>query len=184
MMNIMIAGLVMFLGLHSLPMFGSARDAIRLRLGNNAYRGGFSLISAVGLGLIIWGKSLAPLEVLWSPPPIGRSLTQWLMPLALVLFVAGNFRGHIRARLRHPMLIGALIWSVCHLLANGDRASTWLFGSFATWALLDLISAWRRGPVGISGPSAKHDLIAVVVGLAGFAVVFHYHALLFGLPAR
>ena len=43
------------------------------------------------------------------------------IPVEFILFAAANMRGHLRRLLQHPMLIGLLIWSSVHLLANGDR---------------------------------------------------------------
>ncbi len=37
------------------------------------------------------------------------------------------------------MLIGILIWSFVHLIANGDLRSIMLFGSFGIYALIDII---------------------------------------------
>ena len=53
----------------------------------------------------------------WSPPASYRS-------------PASGPAGHIKHAIRHPMLIGTILWAAGHLLANGDLASLFLFGAF------------------------------------------------------
>lgn len=181
-MTVLIIGLILFLGIHSLPMAVGPRNRLRERLGANAYRGLYSLVALAGLVLIVWGKSRAPFQPLWMPPEFARGLAHGVMPFAFVLVVAGNFRGRIRRWLGHPMLIGTLLWAGVHLVANGDLASLLLFGGFAVWALADLVSASvRGGPRSEAGP-VWHDIAAVVIGLGLFAVVVHFHLALFGVP--
>ena len=80
------------------------------------------------------------------------------------------------------MLIGVLIWATLHLLANGDLASNILFSAFALWAVFAILSAERRNKRLGSGPgSPKADLIGAVIGLIVFAIVFYFHADLFGV---
>ena len=93
----------------------------------------------------------------------------------------GNMRGHIRRVLRHPMLIGILIWSCVHLLANGDLRGTILFGAFLVYAIVDLISAIARGAVKTFVPVPRHDVIAVVAGLLLAVAVMVVHRWLFGV---
>ena len=104
------------------------------------------------------------------------------MVVSFILFAAANMRGHLRATLRHPMLLGLLIWSIVHLLANGDRKGTVLFGAFALYAIVDLGSAIARGAVKSFEPTVKHDVMAVVGGTAVALVVMTFHRLLFGTP--
>ena len=80
------------------------------------------------------------------------------------------------------MLLGLLLWSTVHLLANGDRTGTVLFGAFLAWAIVDLVSAVGRGAVKSFVPSARHDLIAVTGGTAVALVVMTFHRILFGVP--
>jgi uncharacterized membrane protein len=104
------------------------------------------------------------------------------MPVVFILLAAANMPGKLRRLLRHPMLIGTLLWAGVHLLSNGDLASLLLFGGFGLWALADLVSATARGQsIGGQKASIRHDIIAVAGGLLAFAVVRYYHASLFGV---
>ena len=55
-----------------------------------------------------------------------------LVPIALVLFAAANMPTRIRALVRHPMLLGLLLWAFAHLLANGEVRSVVLFGGWCS----------------------------------------------------
>ena len=92
--------------------------------------------------------------------------------------------GYIRAKLKHPMLIGTALWAAIHLSVNGDLASILLFGGFLVWALFDWASASLRNKtlIGKKPPSARFDAIAVVAGGAVFFVVAYFHGSLFGRP--
>ena len=80
-------------------------------------------------------------------------------------------------------MAGTLLWAATHLLTNGDSRSLVLFGSFAVWALLEIILCNRRdGPRSeLPAASARFDLIAVVIGGLAWAVLGHFHLKLFGV---
>ena len=181
----LIFGLAIFFGIHLLPSFTAYRQALVDRLGKASYRIGFSLISFVGLGLIIYGKGVSEFVFLWQPPRWGQYAPFILMLPATVLFSAANMPGHIKRVVRHPMLIGIMLWSASHLLANGDKASLLLFGSFAIFAIFDLFSVTLRSDRRkFSGEAGlKFDLIALVVGVGLYAVIIYFHSNLFGPPA-
>ena len=182
-MTLLILGLVLFLGAHALPMFRGLRDRLHRRMGEGPYKGAFSLVSGAGLVLIVIGYGQAPAEPRWFAPSIGAIHASGLVvPIALVLIAAGNMKGHIRARLRHPMLIGTLLWSAVHLLANGEVRTTMLFGAFLVWAALDLLSMRMRAPVQRGWqPHARYDAMAVGGGLGLAVLIMLFHRSLFGV---
>ena len=181
-MTIMIAGLVLFLGIHLVPAVPPARAVLTARWKEKRYKAVFSLVSAVGLVLIIAGYALSGDRTrLFSPLPTARTLAPYAMVVSFILFAAANMRGHLRASLRHPMLLGLLIWSVVHLFANGDRRGTVLFGAFALYAIVDLGSAIARNAVKTFEPAVKYDVMAIVGGTVVALVVMTFHRLLFGV---
>ena len=106
----------------------------------------------------------------------------------LVLFFASQLKGHLKRVLRHPQMLGTLLWAGSHLLTNGDTRSVTLFGSLAVWAILEIILCNRRdGPrKELPAASVKADVIAVVIGMVAFGALGHFHVTLFGvspLPA-
>ncbi|WP_454758605.1 NnrU family protein [Caulobacter segnis] len=184
-MTILILGLVVFLGIHSVRILaGPFRDA-QVAANPKRWKGLYTLVSFVGLGLIIWGWILArPMAPqLYDPPTWGRHATLALVWVAFVLLPTANApTGRIKATVRHPMLLGVIFWSAGHLLVNGDQASVTLFGAFLVWAILDLISALRRGEPAPVVVKPRADVIAVVAGTVLWAVfVVFLHRVLFGV---
>jgi uncharacterized membrane protein len=181
-MRLLLAGLALFLGIHLLPMLPSLRATLVARWGEQRYKGVFSLTSAAGFVLIVAGYAAAADGArLFAPFPVARAIAPFAMVASFILFAAANMRGHLRRIVRHPMLLGLLLWASVHLLANGDRTGTVLFGAFLAYAIVDLVSVIRRGAVKDFVPVPKHDLIAVAGGAAVALAVMIFHRILFGV---
>lgn len=183
-MTLLVTGLVLFFALHLIPSIVPLRGALIARLGPGLYRGVFSLVSLASLVLIVWGFARAPFESLYVAPGWGRQVAMFAVPVSIVLFAAANMPTYIRAVLRHPMLLGTLLWATAHLLSNGDLRSILLFGSFAGFAVLDLVSAETRGkgPSTDKGPRLAMDGAAIVAGLVAAGLLTVFHGTLFGVP--
>src|SRR6185436_20244747 len=178
----LILGLVFFLGIHVVPAVPSLRAGWVARLGEKLYKGLFSLVSGVGLVLIIWGYAVAPRgDQLFAPSMAAREAAPFVMIVSFILLAAANMPSHLRQALKHPMLIGVGLWAVTHLLANGHAKATLLFGAFLAYAVLDLGSAVARGAVKRSVPKRKYDFIAVGGGTALALLVMLFHRVLFGV---
>lgn len=175
---VLVLGLVVLLGGHSIHLVAPGWQAAqRGRLGQRKWRLIYSLVSLVGLALVVWGYAMARHRpvLLWVPSPGMRHLTALLVLLAFILFAAGDVpRNSIKAALRQPAIVGVLVWAAAHLLANGMLADLLLFGSFLAWAALDLVVTRRReAGVGETYPAGtlKGNLITVASGAAIWAVV-------------
>jgi uncharacterized membrane protein len=185
----MLLGLFLFLATHSVRIVADNwRTQVRARLGELTWKAAFSLLSLLGLALVIWGFGLArqePVQI-WSPPLGMRHLASLLTLFSFVLLAAAFIPGNsIKARLHHPMVLSVKVWALAHLLANGNLAHVLLFGSFLTWAILDYTAARRRdraaGTRYRSG-SAGATGITVFAGLTGWIVfAFWLHGLLIGI---
>lgn len=189
-MGYLIAGLVIFLGVHSVRIVADGwRTAQIDKWGENTWKAGYTIKSAVGLGLIIWGYSIARLEpgLLWVPPLATRHIAAALMLLAMILLVAAYVPNNaIKARLHHPMLLGVKTWALAHLLANGNVADVLLFGSFLVWAVLCFIAAKKRdraeGKIYAAGQT-KPTVATILVGVLAYgAFVMGLHRWLMGVP--
>ena len=181
-MAMMATGLAVFLGLHLVPTMPALRERLLARWDERRYKGAFSLASLAGFVLIVAGYAMAPRGAQWfAPSPAAIAAAPYAVTLAFVLFAAANMRGYIRQSLKHPMLIGLLIWSGVHLLANGAARGTVLFGSFFAYAIVDLVSAMRRHAVKNFVASARFDLIAIVAGIALAVIVMLLHRVAFGV---
>ena len=183
-MTLLVAGLVFFLGIHLVPAVPPLRESIAARLGANGYKGAFTLLSLAGLVLIVVGyRAAGPGERLFAPLPAAIAVAPYAMAVSFVLLAAANMRTHLRKALRHPMLLGIILWSAVHLCANGDTRGTVLFGAFLAWALVDLASAVSRNAVKAFEPVARQDVIAIVAGIALALLVMTFHQKLFGVAA-
>ena len=175
-MLFLVAGLVIFIGVHCLPMRIEARAQLVEKFGAIPYKIGFSLSSAIGLGLIIWGKANADFIEIWQPFDWLRIATIMLMFPALLLVISADGPDNsIRRILGHPMILGVELWAIAHLLANGDLASILLFGSFLLWALVDFASVSRRKPP--KGGKAKrlNNIIVLCITAAVYAGILYGH---------
>ena len=187
---VMIAGLVVFLGAHAFVAQREHRAAVIARWGEGPYKLAFSLVSAIGLALIVYGfaryRASGWIDV-WYPPAWTRHVAVALMLPAVILFVAAYVPGQIKRALKHPMLAGVKLWALAHLIANGDLGSIVLFGSILAWAVYDRISLKHRTdpgapPIPIGG--WRNDAIAVVVGILVYlALGLTFHPIVIGVPA-
>lgn len=187
-MTVLILGLILFLGAHSVQIvMPELRARVIARAGQGAWMGSYAAISGIGLVLIIVGYGLArgAAPIVYSPPPAARHLTFLLMLPVFPLLIATYARGRIGQALGHPMLIAVLLWAAAHLLANGSVADLFLFGGFLVWAALDWRSVLaRQAPVATATrvPWARNDAIAIIGGLVVYvALIGGLHRLLFGV---
>ena len=186
-MGIFVVGLVLFLGVHTVSIVAPQwRDGQLARLGEGPWKGIYSVVSAIGLGLLIYGYGVARQNpiVLYTPPPALRHLALLVMLPVFPLLVAAYVPGRIKAMAKHPLLLATKFWALAHLLANGTLADVLLFGGFLAWAVADRISVKRRPARPIPGapPRPYNDVIVVVVGLALYALFLLWaHRRLFGV---
>ncbi|TCS71507.1 putative membrane protein [Sulfuritortus calidifontis] len=214
-----------FVGGHFLLSYPPLRSALIARLGEKPFQ---AIYSTLSLAFLVWAVTAygqAPSLTLWDLEPFGRYLALAVMPLAMILVVAGLLSRNPTAvggeRLvgseqavagivtvtRHPFLWGVGLWSLVHLLANGDAASLILFGgmavlSFGGMAAIDhkrsvaLGATWQT----LAGRTSRLPFLAVLqgrtridwagigwwrpaLGLAAYAVLLQVHGWLFGMAA-
>ena len=186
---VMILGLALFLGVHTLPAQRELRARAIAAMGEGSYKLVYALVSVLGIALTAWGfahyRATGWVDI-WNPPKALKHVTLALMLPAVILVVAAFLRGRIYTALKHPMLAGVKLWAAAHLLANGDLGSIILFGSFLGWAVFDRISLKRRSDAG--GPPIPvggwgNDAIAIAVGIVVYlALAFAFHPVVIGVP--
>lgn len=171
----LVAGLVVFLGLHSIRIFAEGwRTASIAGIGEKRWKAVYSLASIASFALLVWGYSQARQQMpVWDPPEFTQYVTLALMLPVFVLLVAAYWpRNSIEAGVHHPMLLAVKLWAVAHLASNGNLADVLLFGSFLAWAVFDFRAARRRDRtariVYPRGTTAA-TLGCIVVGLAIYA---------------
>jgi uncharacterized membrane protein len=158
-------------------------------LGESGYKAVFSIVSLIGLVLIVLGFAKLQLHPgknpqLWIPPLWTRHVAMALMLPAMIALVAAYVPSRIHTALKHPMLVAIKLWALAHLLANGDRLAL-LFGSFLAFAVYDRISVKRRGALGPLGSRTGpwiNDVIVLVLGVGLYALFLLWaHQLLIGV---
>jgi len=188
-MTLLILGLVLFLGVHSVRIVadGYRSDFIAKR-GLGAWKGLYSIASLAGFVLIVWGYGQARAQpvLLWAPIPGAAHAAALLTLLSFVLLAAKDVPGNgIKARVHHPMVLGVKVWAFAHLLANHTLADLLLFGSFLVWAIASFAAARRRDrAAGTTYPPGRlsRTLLTVAAGVSVWAVfAFWLHGWLIGV---
>ncbi|MGM3276716.1 NnrU family protein [Ralstonia sp. 24A2] len=182
-MAILILGLLIFLGVHSVRIVaGGWRKARIAQMGEKGWKGAYSIASIIGLAVVIWGYGIARHEpvVLWARPGWAPHLAGLLTFAAFILFVAAYVPGnHFKAWVGHPQALSVVLWALAHLLANGTLHAVVLFGAFLVWALADFVAARQRDRVeGVVYPAGtlSRDVIPVVIGVVAWvAFAFYLH---------
>ncbi|MGA7538966.1 MAG: NnrU family protein [Steroidobacteraceae bacterium] len=148
----LIAACAYFLLIHFGVSGTRLRDALTARLGEQPYRGLFSLATLAGLAWVIYAYRRAPLLPTWGFLPGLRPAAYVLVLIAFLFAVIGILtpsptkvgmeskldpeaaRGMVRIT-RHPFLWGVGLWAATHLIVNGDVASLILFGTLLVLAI-------------------------------------------------
>lgn len=188
-MEYLLAGLVLFLGIHSTRIWADGwRSQVVARIGLQPWKMLYTALSVAGLVLIVWGWGLARQSpvLLWQPPAGLRHAAALVTLLSFVLLAAAFVPGNqIKARFHHPMVLSVKAWALAHLLANGSLADVLLFGSFLAWSVAQFIVLRRRDrrdgrsyPPGRSGATV---LTVLAGGVAWAVFAFWLHAVLIGV---
>lgn len=186
-MELLIAGLVIWVGVHLFPsVFANRRQSIITRVGNAAYQGIFALCIVAGLVLIVLGwRSITPSHI-YTPPVALRHPAMLLVVISFIFFVAAYFPvTRIKRFLRHPQLTGVLIWAIAHLLMNGDSRSVLLFSVIGAWSLAAMFTINRRHGEWMKPGKPDgwgQDIALVAVGLALAEFAFYFHEFFTGVP--
>jgi uncharacterized membrane protein len=143
----------LFLAAHSLPVRPPLRPWLVAHLGERGFQLGYSLLSLLLLAWLVVEAGRAPYVELWPFRPWQLWAPNLAMPMVILLLAASlgapnplSFGGGradrfdpahpgIAGVVRHPVLWALFLWSVSHLLPNGNLAHAILFGLFAAFSL-------------------------------------------------
>lgn len=175
-MEIIILGIALFFGIHTLkPVFPMGRQSLINRFGNVPYKLGYTLVAASGMGLMVYGYINAPYVWLWSPLPGASIITPALMLPAAFLLVGADFPNSWGKAVKHPMMIGTVLWATAHLWSNGHLKAVLLFGSFGIYAIFMLYKAdWN---IKTKPRPLFLNILWVVVSILAYSVIRYFHSL-------
>jgi|TARA_B100001013_G_C24611845_1_gene443526 uncharacterized membrane protein len=174
------SGVIIFFGIHLVPLIGKLRVLLKDRLGEGPYMGLFSLISLTGILLIIFGYE-SNSNFQYSINGKAYVYAKYIMFFALTLNIAAVMPTYIKKYTKHPMSLGIAIWAVSHLLVNPDTVSIILFGSFLTFSCLSVIVAELRESVSEVIPKIHYDIFSIVLGIALTFLAYNFHEYLSGV---
>lgn len=177
-MTLLILGLVVFLAIHSVRMFADTwRSNFISTRGATAFKGLYSIVSLLGLVLIVigYGQTRTDPVFLWHPPLFMAHIAALLMLVAFILLAAANVPGNrIKAAVGHPMVLGVKVWAFSHLLANGRLGDVVLFGAFLVWAIGNYVSSRKRdrreGIIRQVSPGIVKDAVTVTAGILAWVI--------------
>jgi uncharacterized membrane protein len=183
-MTFLAFGVLLFAFVHFIPSLAPSVKASALqKIGENGYKGVFSLLLLISIALIIFGwRSAEPSQIYY--PPIGlHKIALGLVALAFLLMVVSSRNSRIRLYIRHPQLTGVAIWGGSHLLLNGSSRDIVLFGGIALWAVVEILAINKREGVWIkaSPPSWGAEAITVLIAAVVIGAVIFIHPWLSGV---
>ena len=186
-MLLLLIGLLLFTGVHLIPSLApELRQRWYGRMGEGGYKGAFSLLLLLGIGLIVAGWRSTQPAVIYMLPPAVHPVALGLLVLAFLLLVVSTRQSRLRQWIRHPQLTGVLLWGVAHLLLNGDSRSLLLFGGLTLWALVEIIAISRREGVWIKEPVPGWgaEVVTLLITAVVVGVVVAVHPWIAGMPAH
>ncbi len=182
-MTILIIGIFMFGGSHLFSiLLAPMRNRLVAWLGEARYKGIYSIISVIGLGMMFWGYGLTrdSGDMLYVPWASARHITMLLVLIGIIFMAAAYGKSYIKLWLQNPFSVGVCLWSIGHLISNGKTAVVFIYLTFLVVAALDIVNNMARGNRPIFEPNGKSDVIAVLIGLALYLLmilVFHPYVL-------
>ena len=176
-MTLLVLGSILFLASHMIAAFGF-RARVEIIGGHHAYMGLVTVLSVISLILIVIGYQQTTYQQVWSPLPASSILTNYLMPIATILIVAGNIPSNIGRYIKHPMLTGIAVWAFLHLMTNGDLSSTIIFITFGGYAVFRRMTLQ---PQATESKPIYWDGLAITLGLLVYGLFYRFHEALSGV---
>lgn len=174
-MLLLILGVALWSAAH---LFKRVAPGVRAGLGDKA-KGPIALLLLLSVVLMVIGyRAWQPEVYYWTRSPMKTGINNLMMLGAFYLFAASGMKTRVASSFQHPQLAGMVLFTLAHLLVNGDWPSFVLFGGLLIWAIAEmvLISAqdrdWKPAhPL----PAWKTDLRALVGALVVMVVVMLIH---------
>lgn len=173
MMTLLILGVLLWSAAH---LFKRIAPTARAQMGDPG-KGLVALALVVSIVLMVIGYRGAAFLPVYTPLPGMGHLNNLIMLVSVFLFGVGGTKGTLYPKMRHPMLTGMILWSVAHLLVNGDVASLVLFGGLGLWAVVSILVINAAGPWvrPTDGRGLKGDAMNLVGTLVLYGLIAGVH---------
>ena len=177
---LLVLGLGLWVSAHMFKRVAPAQRATLEAWMGEASRGVFAVLILAGLVLMVLGwRGIGPQDYvfLWSVPPWLGHVNNLAVLVSFYVFGIGMAKGALSQKLRHPMLLGVLIWALAHLVVNGDLGGVILFGGMAAWAVAAIAVINARQPSWTPPPRkpGPRDAVAAGIVLVVYVVVGLIH---------
>ncbi|TYL47407.1 NnrU family protein [Marinomonas sp. IMCC 4694] len=191
-MLVLVIGLVIFFGVHSIGMFAPKwRERAMAREGSLRWKLRFGMITLIATGFIIMGYMQMRVEPVWLWfPPLWTRHASALMMLVALFFVGSAFipNSTMKNKMGYPLWIAVKIWALAHLLSNGTLADVMVFGGFLVWAIVGFAVYRRRDrKAGVvyktsDKSSLRPNIVSLVFAMVSWIMIaFHLHLALIGV---
>ena len=178
-MFLLAAGVILWIAAH---LFKRLAPGPRAAMGD-AGRIGITLAVIASVLLMVIGYRMADGAFYWGRSPALVGINNLLMLVSIYLFAAAGMKTAVARKLRHPMLTGVVLWTIAHLLVNGDTPSFLLFGGIGLWALVQMALINRDGAwVKPAAKPTKFEAMALAGTLLVYGAIAGLHYAL-GYPA-
>lgn len=206
------AAWAVFLLSHAIPVRPPVKPWLVARLGASGFGIAYSAVSLAILVWLITAAQRAPFVELWPRAAWQNHVTLLAMILACLILALALGRPNpfsfgglhndafdpehpgIVGLTRHPVLAALALWSLGHLVPNGDLAHVLMFGGFAGFALLGmrLIDRRRQRTMGLDTWRAQlprrrlagpFPLARGLTGLLLVGLLITLHPHIIGMPA-
>ena len=183
-MILLIIGLALWSGVHFIPSLAVPfREQLITKFGETPYKIIFAILIVSSIVVMVFGwRSIDPVNM-YVLPEWSRPTTSLLVLITFILFSAAHSTTNIKRVIRHPQLTGLVLWSIGHLLSNGDNRSLILFGTLGVWAVLEIILISKREGAWVKSEPAsiKSEVLVLTKGLVMFAVFLFAHPYISGI---
>lgn len=186
-MTLLIAGLLIWSLVHFIPSLANPlKQNLTDRFGPNGYKLVFTALILLSIAFMVFGwRSIEP-TLLYMLPYSLKHVFMLLIFIAFILFGASNYPTRIKRYVRHPQLMGVVVWALAHLLLNGDSRSLVLFGGLGIWAILEIILINRREGAWVKQdpPAWTRELRGLAISVVVFVVFAVAHPYFTGVALR
>jgi len=174
-------GLFLFFGVHGLMLIQPIRQRAQTVMQPARYLGVFSLMSLLGIVLIVAGYDR---NIVFKAPvvPWVQIVSPGVMFVAFWMLVAANVPGWTKHWVQHPMTLGVSLWALTHLAVNPNQHAWLMFGCFFVLVVVSAVTASARQKNKPSpAPRLLFDGLTLILASTLTGAVYAFHSTLFGV---